>query len=123
MREELVKKAEALLLAPEGQRIGGRKMQETLRTLREQWKTTDQGGQSNHALWKRFDAACTEAHKTVEVWLTQVRQQAEAHKAQRLAIIEELKAWTAAHAQNTLTGKPSCASCTPSRSAGAKPAT
>lgn len=101
LREELVKKAEALLLAPEGQRIGGRKMQETLRTLREQWKTTDQGGQSNHALWKRFDAACTEAHKTVEVWLTQVRQQAEAHKAQRLAIIEELKAWTAAHAQNT----------------------
>lgn len=101
LREELVKKAEALLLAPEGQRIGGRKMQETLRTLREQWKTTDQGGQSNHALWKRFDAACTEAHKTVEVWLTQVRQQAEAHKAQRLAIIEELKAWTAAHADNT----------------------
>lgn len=101
LREELVKKAEALLQAPEGQRIGGRKMQETLRTLREQWKTTDQGGQSNHALWKRFDAACTEAHKTVEVWLTQVRQQAEAHKAQRLAIIEELKAWTAAHAQNT----------------------
>lgn len=101
LREELVKKAEALLQAPEGQRIGGRKMQETLRTLREQWKTTDQGGQSNHALWKRFDAACTEAHKTVEVWLTQVRQQAEAHKTQRLAIIEELKAWTAAHAQNT----------------------
>ncbi|WP_310567367.1 DUF349 domain-containing protein [Hydrogenophaga sp.] len=101
LREELVKKAEALLLAPEGQRIGGRKMQETLRTLREQWKTTDQGGQSNHALWKRFDAACTEAHKTVEVWLTQVRQQADAHKAQRLAIIEELKAWAAAHAQNT----------------------
>lgn len=101
LREELVKKAEALLLAPEGQRIGGRKMQETLRTLREQWKTTDQGGQSNHALWKRFDAACTEAHKTVEGWLTQVRQQAEAHKAQRLAIIEELKAWTVAHAQNT----------------------
>jgi hypothetical protein len=101
LREELVKKAEALLTPPEGQRIGGRKMQETLRTLREQWKTTDQGGQANHALWKRFDAACTEAHKTVEVWLTQVRQQAEAHKAQRLAIIEELKAWTAAHAQNT----------------------
>lgn len=100
LREELVKKAEALLQAPEGQRIGGRKMQETLRSLRDQWKTTDQGGQANHALWKRFDAACTEAHKTVEVWLTQVRQQAEAHKAQRLAIIEELKAWTVAHAQD-----------------------
>ena len=101
LREELVKKAEALLLAPEGQRVGGRKMQETLRSLRDQWKTTDQGGQANHALWKRFDEACTEAHKVVEVWLTQVRQQADAHKAQRLAIIEELKAWTAAHAGNT----------------------
>lgn len=101
LREELVKKAEALLQAPEGQRIGGRKMQETLRSLREQWKTTDQGGQANHALWKRFDNACTEVHKVVEVWLNQVRQQAEAHKAQRLAIIEELKAWTAAHAANT----------------------
>ena len=101
LREELVKKAEALLLAPEGQRVGGRKMQEALRSLRDQWKTTDQGGQANHALWKRFDEACTEAHKVVEVWLTQVRQQADAHKAQRLAIIEELKAWTAAHAGNT----------------------
>ncbi|MGM9428381.1 DUF349 domain-containing protein [Hydrogenophaga sp. MI9] len=97
LREELVKKAEALLAPPEGQRMGGRKLQETLRALREQWKTTDQGGQANHALWKRFDEACTLAHKQVEVWLTQVRQQAEAHKAQRLALIEELKAWTVAH--------------------------
>lgn len=101
LREELVAKAESLLKAPEGQRIGGRKMQETLRSLRDQWKTTDQGGQPNQALWKRFDEACTEAHKVVETWLTQVRQQADAHKAQRLAIVEELKAWTAAHAEST----------------------
>jgi hypothetical protein len=98
LREELVGKAEALLAAPEGQRLGGRKMQETLRSLREQWKTTDQGGQANHALWKRFDEACTRAHKEVEVWLAQVRQQAQAHQAQRLALIEEVKAWTAEHA-------------------------
>lgn len=98
LREELVNKAEALLAPPEGQRLGGRKMQETLRTLREQWKTTDQGGPANHALWKRFDEACTLAHKQVEVWLAQVRQQAETHKAQRLALIEEVKAWSAAHA-------------------------
>lgn len=101
LREELVAKAEGLLQAPEGQRLGGRKMQETLRALRDQWKTTDQGGQPNHALWKRFDEACTEAHKVVEAWLVQVRQQSEAHKAQRLAIIEELRAWTAAHAEST----------------------
>ena len=36
MREELVHKAEGLLKRPEGQAIGGRKMQETLRQLREQ---------------------------------------------------------------------------------------
>lgn len=101
LREELVAKAEALLQAPDGQRLGGRKMQETLRSLRDQWKTTDQGGQPNHALWKRFDEACTEAHKVVEAWLVQVRQQSEAHKAQRLAIIEELKAWTQAHADSS----------------------
>ena len=101
LREELVAKAEALLQAPEGQRLGGRKMQETLRNLRDQWKSTDQGGQPNHALWKRFDEACTQAHKVVEAWLVQVRQQSEAHKAQRAAIIEELKAWTLAHAEST----------------------
>ena len=101
LREELVAKAEGLLQAPEGQRLGGRKMQETLRALRDQWKTTDQGGQPNHALWKRFDEACTEAHKVVEAWLVQVRQQSEAHKAQRLAIIEELRAWTASHAESS----------------------
>jgi ATP-dependent RNA helicase SUPV3L1/SUV3 len=101
LREELVAKAEALLQAPEGQRMGGRKMQETLRSLRDQWKTTDQGGQPNQALWKRFDEACTEAHKVVEAWLTQVRQQADAHKAQRLAIIEDIKNWTAEHAEST----------------------
>ncbi|MCW5654111.1 DUF349 domain-containing protein [Hydrogenophaga sp.] len=101
LREELVAKAEALLKAPEGQRLGGRKMQETLRGLREQWKTTDQGGQPNHALWKRFDEACTEAHKVVEAWLVQMRQQGEANKAQRTAIIDELRAWTVAHAEST----------------------
>jgi ATP-dependent RNA helicase SUPV3L1/SUV3 len=96
LRDELVKKAEALLAPPPGQRLGGRKIQETLRTLREQWKATDQGGAPNHALWKRFDEACTQAHKEVETWLAQVRQQAEASRSQRLAIIEEIKAWTVA---------------------------
>ncbi|WP_234265743.1 DUF349 domain-containing protein [Hydrogenophaga sp. NFH-34] len=100
LREELVAKAEGLLKAPEGQRLGGRKMQETLRGLREQWKTTDQGGAANHALWKRFDTACTEAHKVVEAWLLQVRQQADASKAQRQALMDEVRAWTQAHAQD-----------------------
>ncbi|WP_322470540.1 DUF349 domain-containing protein [Hydrogenophaga sp. SNF1] len=101
LREELVAKAEALTQAPEGQRPTGRKLQEAIRQLREQWKTTDQGGAPNHALWKRFDEACTEAHKGVEAWLSQVRHQAEATRAQRQAIIDELKAWTAAHAESS----------------------
>ncbi len=101
IREELVAKAEALLQAPEGQRPGGRKMQETLRTLRDQWKATDQGGQPNHALWKRFDEACNQAYKVVEAWLTQVRAQADASRGQRMAIIEAVREWTAAHAGST----------------------
>lgn len=101
IREELVAKAEALLQAPEGQRPGGRKMQDTLRTLREQWKATDQGGQPNHALWKRFDEACNQAYKVVEAWLSQVRAQAESSRAHRMAIIDAVRQWTADHAQNT----------------------
>lgn len=97
LREELVGKAEALLNRPEGQALGGRKMQETLRALREQWKQTDQGGVPNHALWKRFDEACNQAHKVVEAWLDKVRAEAAEHRAKRLALVEELKAWAAAN--------------------------
>ncbi len=95
LREELVAKAEGLLKRPEGQAIGGRKMQDNLRTLREQWKQTDQGGVPNHALWKRFDEACNEAYKVVEAWLEKIKSEAAENKAQRLALIEEVKAWAA----------------------------
>ena len=101
LREELLAKAEALTAAPEGQRLGGRKMQETLRNLREQWKATDQGGVPNHGLWKKFDDACTRAHKLVEAWLDKVREQAEQHKAQRQSLLAEVRAWTEAHAESS----------------------
>ena len=78
--------------------MGGRKMQETLRQLREEWKQTDQGGLPNHGLWKRFDQACNRAHKVVETWLDKVRAETAEHRAHRLALIEELKTWAAAHA-------------------------
>ena len=97
LRENLVTQAEGLLKRPEGQAIGGRKMQETLRSLREQWKQTDQGGIPNHALWKRFDEACNEAYKVVESWLEKVRAEAAEHKAQRLALIAEVNAWAEAN--------------------------
>lgn len=79
-------------------RYGGRKMQETLRGLRDQWKQVDQGGPPNHALWKRFDEACNEAYKVVQEWLDKVKSEAAEHRAARLALIEEVKAWAAAHA-------------------------
>ena len=97
LREELVTKAEGLLKRPEGQAIGGRKMQDQLRQLREQWKLTDQGGAPNHALWKRFDEACNEAHKVVEAWLEKMKAESAEHRAQRLALIEEVKAWAEAN--------------------------
>ncbi|PUE11790.1 hypothetical protein B9Z51_00900 [Limnohabitans sp. T6-5] len=100
LRQELVTKAEALLGADKTPAMGGRKMQENLRQLRESWKQTDQGGLPNHALWKRFDAACNEAYKTVQTWLDQIKQESAAHRAQRVALMEEVKAWTVEHAQS-----------------------
>lgn len=97
LRDELVAKAEGLLKRPEGQAIGGRKMQDQLRGLREQWKLTDQGGVPNHALWKRFDEACNEAHKVVEAWLEKMKAETAEHRAQRLALIDEVRAWAEAN--------------------------
>ena len=97
IREELVIKAEALLVKP----MGGRKQQDALRHMRDLWKTSDQGGTPNHALWKRFDDACNEAYKVVEVWLDTVKEQTDAVKAQRQVLIDEVTAWGAANVSST----------------------
>ena len=81
--------------------LGGRKMQEALRQLREEWKQADQGGLPNHALWKRFDTACNNAYKVVQTWLEKIKHEASEHRAHRLALIEEVKAWGEANAQNS----------------------
>ena len=91
-----VEAAEEIELIPS---MGGRKMQETLRNLREKWKKVDKQAAPNPALWKRFDAACNKAHVVVDTWLKEARAQTAANKAQRLALIEELKTWSAEHAQ------------------------
>lgn len=93
LRDKLVEQAESLLKVPAGQRPGGRKLQESLRQMREQWKSTDQGGVPNHALWKRFDEACNQLYKDVEAWLTQLRAQNDASKAQRVALMDEVRQW------------------------------
>jgi hypothetical protein len=109
LRQELVAKAEGLFERPaakEGEeppprkpKYGGRKMQETLRGLREQWKQVDQGGAPNHALWKRFDEACNEAYKVVQEWLDKVKSEAAENRGKRLALIAEVKAWAEANGQ------------------------
>jgi hypothetical protein len=119
LRTELVAKAEALLkpaaapqpdtapepTAPAEQAfvpvVTGRKLQETLRQLREAWKQTDQGGQPNHALWKRFDQACNRAYPFVQEWLEKAKAESQAHREQRLALLAEVAAWTQAHVGNT----------------------
>ncbi len=100
VRQSLVAQAEALLDAEKAPAMGGRKMQDKLRQLRESWKQIDQGGLPNHALWKRFDTACNEAYKAVVAWLEQMKKDSADHRAQRLALLEEVKVWTAAHAEN-----------------------
>ena len=97
IREELVVKAEALLAKP----MGGRKQQDALRHMRDLWKTSDQGGTPNHALWKRFDEACNEAYKVVEAWLETVKEQTETVKAQRQVLIDEVTAWAEVNKTNT----------------------
>lgn len=101
LRQELVAKAEALTTAPDGQRLGGRKMQEVLRGLRESWKQADHGGSANHALWKRFDEACNQAHKVVEEWLGKLKAESAAHKAQRMALIQDVLTWAQASQAST----------------------
>ena len=100
VRTELVTQAEALLDANKAPTVGGRKMQDKLRQLRDSWKQIDQGGLPNHALWKRFDAACNEAYKTVLAWLEQMKKESADQRAQRVALMDEVKAWTAENAQS-----------------------
>jgi ATP-dependent RNA helicase SUPV3L1/SUV3 len=92
-REQLLQHAESLLNRPTGQALGGRKMQESIKALREQWKLLDKSSSPNHGMWRRFDEACTRAHKVVEAWLDKIRAEAAVHRTQRMDIIEELKAW------------------------------
>lgn len=74
--------------------LTGRKMQEAIRQLRQDWKTADQGGYPNHGLWRRFDAACNAAYATVEGWLGQRKQEAGEQRKRRAELMQELQTWT-----------------------------
>jgi len=100
VRQSLVAQAEGLLGADKQPTVGGRKMQDKLRQLRDSWKQADQGSLPNHALWKRFDAACNEAYKAVLAWLEQMKKESAEHRAQRVTLMDEVKAWTASNAKS-----------------------
>ena len=93
IRDELIAKAQQLVAEP----LPGRKQQETIRQLREQWKQSDQGGMANHAAWKHFDDACNIAHQVVETWLQKVREQEGQVKATRDSLLAQVQAWTEQH--------------------------
>lgn len=113
LRQALVQRAEALMveppvseavaaaapeIAPETPTarvpaLTGRKMQEAIRQLRQEWKNADQGGYPNHGLWRRFDVACNAAYATVEGWLGQLKQEAGEHRKRRAELMQELQAW------------------------------
>jgi hypothetical protein len=91
LRQNLVEQSQALLAKP----LGGRKQQDAIRTLRDQWKQADQGGIPNHGLWKRFDDACNEAHKLVEAWLEEIKAKSAVVIAERTALLNKLQEWGA----------------------------
>lgn len=95
VREELIHRAEQLLVAEEGAApvTGSKKLQQQLRDLREQWRQVDRSSPPNAHLWKRFDEAATRVHGVVETWLEKVKAETAAHKAERTRIIDELTAW------------------------------
>lgn len=100
LRQQLLERAQSLLTPAEGRSAPtGRKLQDALRQLREQWKQMDQGMPPNQTLWKKFDDACNAAHQQVQAWLQQLHGDAARHKATRQALIEELRVWTAQQAQ------------------------
>ena len=100
--QALLDQAQTLVMAPEGKRMGGRKLQEQLRGLREHWKRADSahGALPGATLFKAFDTACVELHQWVDVWLKQVKEQSEQTKAQRQALMDEVRAWALAHAES-----------------------
>lgn len=102
VREELIARTEGLLISPDGQApvVGSKKLQQQLRDLREQWRQVDRSSPPNAHLWKRFDEAATKVHAVVEEWLNKVKAEISVHKAERLAILDELTAWGEAQAQN-----------------------
>jgi hypothetical protein len=103
-RQDLIARAEALTQEDPatGQRLAGRKLQDALKALREQWKQVDRSGApAQQGLWRRFDEACTRAHQQVETWLNTLKAESAASRAERVALIEAVQAWQVEQATDT----------------------
>lgn len=96
LRNELIVQAQALVAKP----LQPKKQQAALKALRDAWKETDTGGMPNHALWARFDSACTQAFGVVDAWRKEQRAVEAASKTEREALLQELSDWHAAHANS-----------------------
>ncbi|KKW67057.1 hypothetical protein AAV94_13320 [Lampropedia cohaerens] len=96
VREELIARAERLLQSPDGKPVAGSKsLQLAVRELHEQWRQIDRTSPPNGHLWKRFDEAISKVRAVVDEWLGKVKAESQAHKAERQAIIDELRAFAA----------------------------
>ncbi|PAT41141.1 hypothetical protein CK623_02495 [Vandammella animalimorsus] len=93
VREELIARAEQLMDAQGKPQASGKALQAQVRELHEQWRQVDRSSPPNGHLWKRFDEAMGKARAVVDEWLTKVKAESQAHKAQRQAIIDELRAF------------------------------
>ncbi|PAT38655.1 DUF349 domain-containing protein [Vandammella animalimorsus] len=93
VREELIARAEQLMDAQGKPQASGKALQAQVRELHEQWRQVDRSSPPNGHLWKRFDEAMGKARAVVDEWLSKVKAESQAHKAQRQAIIDELRAF------------------------------
>ncbi|MDO4724364.1 MAG: DUF349 domain-containing protein, partial [Comamonadaceae bacterium] len=92
VREELIARAEQLVDAQGKPQASGKVLQTQVRELHEQWRQVDRSSPPNGHLWRRFDQAMGKARAVVDEWLSKVKAESQAHKAQRQAIIDELRA-------------------------------
>ncbi|PAT44199.1 DUF349 domain-containing protein [Vandammella animalimorsus] len=92
VREELIARAEQLMNADGKPQASGKALQTQVRELHEQWRQVDRSSPPNGHLWKRFDEAMGKARAVVDEWLSKVKAESQAHKAQRQALIDELRA-------------------------------
>lgn len=96
-REDLVRQAEALVIAPTGPVLGPnlplRRRAEQIHDLRARWKALDQSGTiSPRSLWRRFDTALTTAYRPVAEHMAAQHALRERNREERERLLAALEA-------------------------------